>query len=503
MKTITASKLYDYIKCPHKVWRDVYGPQDEKIQETNPFVQMLWDRGVAHEENVVSEMGEYLDLSKGSFEERFEKTISAIRNETPLIYQGVLKFENYLGIPDLLKRMPDGKYVPVDIKSSRGVEGADEEFEEEGKPKPHYAVQLCFYIELLKKLELPNTGTGKIIDIHKNEIEYNLNTSKGKRNKMTWWEFYDQIKNNTQVLLANEEQNKPAMAGSCKLCPWYDSCKKWCKENEDLSNIFSLGRAKRDTINEDLCISKVGEICEVDMADILAQKKKDKNFLKGVAEKTLGKIIVRADILHNKKDPVLYKKIDLPKVSYELFFDIEDDPTQEFVYMHGVYERSPAGEKFIHFTAKEKTKEAEEEAFDNFWKYVQSLPKNDFSAYYYSPHERTTYRKMQKQYPDAVSAEEVEAFFANPNVIDLYNDIILKHTNWPLGSYSLKEIAQFLGFKWRDETPSGALSIQWFNEYLETKDPKKLERILLYNEDDCKATMILKDELERLDNLCN
>ena len=43
---ITASSLYDYIQCPHKVWRDIYGPQEEKIQETNPFVQLLWEKGV-------------------------------------------------------------------------------------------------------------------------------------------------------------------------------------------------------------------------------------------------------------------------------------------------------------------------------------------------------------------------------------------------------------------------------------------------------------------------
>jgi CRISPR/Cas system-associated exonuclease Cas4 (RecB family) len=53
MKNITASKLYDYIKCPHKVWRDAHGPQEEKIQGANPFVQMLWEREVAHEKNVV------------------------------------------------------------------------------------------------------------------------------------------------------------------------------------------------------------------------------------------------------------------------------------------------------------------------------------------------------------------------------------------------------------------------------------------------------------------
>ena len=137
-------------------------------------------------------------------------------------------------------------------------------------------------------------------------------------------------------------------------------------------------------------------------------------------------------------------------------------------------------------------------AWSDFWEYIKSLPKDDFAVYYYSPFEKTTYRSMQKIYSDVISEKEVEKFFANPNVIDLYTKIVLKNTDWPLGSYSLKAIAQYLDFKWRDETPSGALSIQWFNEYLKKKDEKILERILLYNEDDCKATMVLKDAIQKI-----
>ena len=107
---------------------------------------------------------------------------------------------------------------------------------------------------------------------------------------------------------------------------------------------------------------------------------------------------------------------------------------------------------------------------------------------------------MQKQYPDVVSAEEVESFFANPKTIDLYQ-VVKKNTDWPLGSYSIKDIAQYLGFSWRDKIPSGALSIQWFNEYLENKDEDVLKRILEYNEDDCKATMVLKDGIEKINQL--
>jgi len=167
--------------------------------------------------------------------------------------------------------------------------------------------------------------------------------------------------------------------------------------------------------------------------------------------------------------------------------------------MHGVYERNNGKERYLDFTAKEINDKAEKEAWVKFWDYIKSLPKDDFAVYYYSHHEKTTYKKLQKQYPDVISTEEVEAFFDNPNVIDLYK-IVLKQTDWPVGSYSLKALATFLGFSWRDETPSGALSIQWFNEYIESGEEKILERILLYNEDDCKATMILKDGIQKLNS---
>ena len=49
---------------------------------------------------------------------------------------------------------------------------------------------------------------------------------------------------------------------------------------------------------------------------------------------------------------------------------------------------------------------------------------------------------MRKLYPDVVSEEELESFFNNSNVIDLY-DVVSKKTDWPLSSYSIKEIASW------------------------------------------------------------
>ena len=427
-----------------------------------------------------------------------------MKNKVPLIYQGVLKHENLLGIPDLLKKLPDDTYMPIDIKSGMGVEGVDEEKGEEGKPKKHYAVQLCLYNDLLSRLGFANHKSGKIIDIHGKEVEYDLVAPQGVRTPETWWELYEKIKKYVDFLMQNLEKNKPAMAGVCKLCPWHDSCKKWCEKEKDLTNIFYVGRSYRDRINDDLLVENVDEFLDIDVVEVMEQKKQEKKngnkkFLYRIAKDNLTKAISRGNIRYRTKKPVVYEAPSFPQVSYELFFDIEDDPTQEFVYMHGVYERSGNNERFLHFTAEELGDEAEKKAWSKFWEYIKSLPQDDFAVYYFSHHEKTTYKKLQKQYPDVISMEEVEAFFDNPKVIDLYK-IVQKQTDWPLGSYSLKALATFLNFSWRDETPSGALSIQWFNKYLETGDESILKRILEYNEDDCKATMVLKDGINKLSN---
>jgi hypothetical protein len=66
---ITASKLYDYLQCPHRVWRDAHSTQDEKIQEANPFVELLWNKGIQHEKNILATLGDFLNLAEGSLDE--------------------------------------------------------------------------------------------------------------------------------------------------------------------------------------------------------------------------------------------------------------------------------------------------------------------------------------------------------------------------------------------------------------------------------------------------
>lgn len=80
---------------------------------------------------------------------------------------------------------------------------------------------------------------------------------------------------------------------------------------------------------------------------------------------------------------------------------------------------------------------------------------------------------------------------------DLYQKLVVEYSDWPTFSYGMKSIAKEVGFSWRDPNPSGANSIVWYNEYL--ADPSRqetLDRILQYNEVDCRAMVALKSYFE-------
>ncbi|MBW2554900.1 MAG: ribonuclease H-like domain-containing protein, partial [Deltaproteobacteria bacterium] len=70
----------------------------------------------------------------------------------------------------------------------------------------------------------------------------------------------------------------------------------------------------------------------------------------------------------------------------------------------------------------------------------------------------------------------------------------------PLPSYSIKDVARYkeVGFDWRDEEASAAMSYVWYNNYLKDGNEKWLEKIKIYNEDDLFATYKVKEWLSSL-----
>jgi predicted RecB family nuclease len=90
--------------------------------------------------------------------------------------------------------------------------------------------------------------------------------------------------------------------------------------------------------------------------------------------------------------------------------------------------------------------------------------------YYYSLYEKTTWRKLQKRYPDVMTEADLENMFSPDVAMDLYLGVVKSKTEWPTSDYSIKMLATYLNFKWRDKEPSGAASIEWYHRWVESGD---------------------------------
>lgn len=489
---ISATTLYNLVQCPKRVELDYCGDPDEQ-DAPNAFVEMLWERGTLYEQEIISRGElEFLNLSHVGGAEKEELTLQAMRDSEKLIYNGRITHDDLLGIPDLLRRHGQG-YLPVDIKSGRGEEDGGEDHD--GKPKLQYAVQLALYVDILEKLGLSAGRRGYILDVHGDEVEYDFEASRGVRIQKSLWEEYQDALAEARRLANGRYDPKGALASACKLCHWYSHCSRTLRKSGDLSLIPGLGRAMRDNLVDEF--PTVEALAECDPNAFIT---KGKTPFRGVGPTSLHKFHARAKLLTDlNAEPYLKQSVALPSSSLELFFDIEVDPLRDHTYLHGVVERRDqdnATEKFVTFFTDEETPEAERDAFAKSFEYLTA----DKSAtiWYYSKYERTIYRKLQARYPDVCTAPDIEELFDPSRAIDLYNDVVTKATEWPTNDHSIKSLAKFLGFEWRDKNPSGAASIQWFDEWVKTRDPKIKERILAYNEDDCRATRVLLDGIRSL-----
>jgi uncharacterized protein len=384
-------------------------------------------------------------------------------------------------------------YIPGDIKSGSGFEGD----ESEGKFKKHYAFQLAHYVFILEQLGSAAPGrSAYIVGRDGRRVVYPLMEPQGIPNTATWWDSYLDALSEIRAFLAQTKQSRPALSSACGLCHWQSSCKEVLEKAGDLTLIAELGRASRDKISG--VIPTIQAFADSN-PDTFVQGKK--TACSGIGPDTLLKFHSRAQLLSTPgATAYLKERIDLPVNLNEVFFDIETDLMRGVVYLHGFVEREYARPKtatFIpHFAAGIEPMH-EEAAFRGAWEYLTARAK-DSTIYYYSKCERTEYKKLAEKYPAVCSVNDVEALFASPMMIDLYFDVIKKATEWPLYNQSIKTIAKFLGFHWRDTSPSGAASIEWYNRWIETGDLAIKQRILDYNEDDCLATGIVADGIRAL-----
>jgi predicted RecB family nuclease len=470
---ISASSFYNLSKCHRRVYLDLYGNPDER-GEYSDFVQMLWERGVRIEGEIVEKIQNQRALvavNGVASEELFLKTVQLMKEGAPLVYQGVLINGDHVGRPDLLEKI-DGRskfgnweYVPCDIKSGRATADRDG-----GDIKQHYANQILFYCDLLEAIQGSKPRIGKIIDIAGEETIFDI---------AEYDADYRESKLILNEIVYKKKEPEPIVGGICKECVWSDPCFKIATERQDPTLLFKLGKQKYQLRSNGIC--NINDVSNINIAEFSVPPTK----MHRVGPATLEQWKRRANVWKTRT-PIIHKKPDFRLAKKEVFYDIEDDPSIDHVYLHGFIEVvNGKRSDYQHFFVLER--ENEEKAARQFWEYIDSLAEDDV-IYHYGSYEKTKANRLKEKYN--LSSATLEKF--DRLRVDLYR-IVEQCSDWPLSSYGVKSIAKHLGFKWTAEDASGANSIAWFQEY--QSNPTKndlLEKILTYNREDCEAMIVVK-----------
>lgn len=474
---VTDSLLMDYKRCQRRAFLNQYGDPFERRPERD-FLLKLRQESFKHIQDILeNQFPDYQEPQTAidDWAGRVAETTAMMAAGVSCIYRGFLAHRitasgdrgelQLLAHPHLLvktagrSRWGDWQYMPITIQLGR-------------RPKPEYKILAAFYAQLLavQQGQLP---TVKIILRRQNMYGVDLDE---------WLpRFHQTLTDCVQTLMHQAEPEVFISRQRCSLCHWYDHCYAIAQAQQHLSLVPGVTPSRYESLQT------VGVMTIPSLAQLQA----------GQVAELMGPTI--ADQLQKQALAILEKRpilkpgdryFPLSQAPVELYFDIEAEPERNLDYLLGVIvvDRRLGTEEFHGFLAQ--TPEQEEAIWYRFIELVQSYPLAPI--YHFAEYERETIKRLAKLYGTPQSLRDQLL----SQCIDLHHHVV-NQVICPVESYSLKSLASWLGFQWRDPMASGDQSVCWYDNWLTSGDRQFLDLILRYNEDDCRATLILKNWLHQ------
>jgi uncharacterized protein len=240
------------------------------------------------------------------------------------------------------------------------------------------------------------------------------------------------------------------------------------------------------------------------IAELAAAKPESLHVIKGVKGAKATAWTRQARIQSAGKVEIL-KAWKPPAADFEISYDIEDYTLQDSVYLHGFLVREAGAKRFgmtgfdpaaygVYTPVCLEVDETEEVLWRRFLEQLERFEaRGGYTVYVYSHYEATQLQKLEAKFGGSASLNAFRAKF-----VDLHAELKAA-VALPTESYSLKTVARYVGFSWRDAEPGGAESMAWWANYLKapTANLSSRQRVLDYNEDDTRASLAIRDWLER------
>jgi predicted RecB family nuclease len=492
---ITDELLLNYKRCRRRTYLEVYGNQAQKDPEKE-FLLKLKRENQHHIRAVLQERGEncqHPQVSRQNWQLNTRQTIDLMKRGAECIDRGILAISGrqwqsslpeplqaqfsllldrdpdlfFLAAPTLLVKQPgksifgDWYYKSIEIKLGR-------------RPKPEYKLIATFHAQMLAAIQGVIPQESQLI-LRQHET-YSIDLA-------YWLPKMQQTVAECLTMLVNRDRPEVFISRQrCNLCHWYSYCYDRAKLQKHLSLVPGVTPKRHEQLQEiDITtLESLRAASELDLSAMMGT---------GVArqlQQQAHSLLTGIPLI--KSDWDFSSQPIIPTASIELYFDIEAEPERNLDYLLGVLvvDRSNNSESFYPFLAKSPEEEAV--IWSQFLDFIALYP--DAPIFHYSEYEIDTIKRLARLYqtPKILTKVLLDRF------VDLHqwiaNSVVL-----PVESYSLKALANWIGFYWREANASGDLCVCWYDSWLSTQDTTFLDAILSYNEDDCRATFYLKDWL--------
>ncbi|MDR0646153.1 MAG: TM0106 family RecB-like putative nuclease [Elusimicrobiota bacterium] len=469
-----AGKMYLLLQDPFGLWCNYHAPREEAVEEPNIYENM---RGRTDRDTRDAWINEYCRTTaaiRGADEsERFKRTLEAMSAGVEGIIGACLwdlrGSYGLWGSVNLLFKVNSAKsifgdyhYKIVQLKRAADL-------------KEHYAMQTAIMDGILT--EVQDFQASNALFVLKNK-EQNLDVLRVKDRAASCVEKWALIKEGKFI----PDAAKPPKAANA---PWRVYANKYVFEHKDLVLLPHLSGQMRDLLKaagiktyEDVITAGLSKIKEILAYPVASQALAICAYSTAMAYK-LNRPIARDG---GAFPPIVRKR--------NLYFDFEATETFtkdaiSFVYLIGVWDKEQ--DKFVHFIAKKE--EEEEIIFKQFAHYA--CAEADTALYHWTEYEVKKMQALCVKYPKI--KDDLQ------KLISLCTDLkiaVEKSFYLPSPSFSLKAVAPAFGFRWR-QTDCGAMdSMVFFTKWLAGGGEELLNKVLTYNEDDCKAMLHVENYLK-------
>ncbi len=427
-----------------------YGPQEEK--RVHPLIQ---SRSKKHLHNLPDEL---------TIHKNIRQTFSKMQTGVNVLNHSWIGSDNYVAKTEQLVKVSKESsfdsfaYVPLFYRKNLRL-------------KKYFVMEGVFLTLICSEMQ----GT---------EIDYFLVKTKDEQLQIDVEDQLDVLEQD--LLLISNIVNKitiptPNYTRDCKICEWKQYCKNLAKVTGDLTLISGIGKRIKSELKK-LNINSVSELASANL---------ENTNLEFTSKKHLEYIQLQARSFVND-EKIIRESIQFPEKTTELYVDIEGSPYQDFVWMIGCLVKEKGNVEHKNFLAK--SPKEEQSMFESFLEFLKEYD-NNYILYHWSQAEPQYFRNLTKKH--TIPFSNLKTILDNS--LDLFK-IFKKKIILPISSYTLKEVANYIGFQWDEPLSDGATSIVLFDKWYNYGDQKALRRAILYNSDDCKALMIIKKFIIKLQN---